>query len=668
MALAGAPPAFGADSVPVFERSDFLTDTDPAYLSNGLIGIRPGPIPLLPSPAYAAGFVYPHPQHRVECLSPAPYPLTTDIRVNGTGLLGHPEAAQPQLQRLDMNTAELSTRFVLEGAGGLRVDVQVVQFASRSIPSVLWQEIRLTPSAAMRIEVVPQLVFDRIPGTLSTTPLPARAEVELAALFHSAENLSRLGIAVRVQPDRRFTHLEGSHVYTLEASGGDEYTFVTLASLVSSFYHTEPEEQAIRMANWALQTGPENLREKNRASWRDLWRSRVVIDGDRDDQRVLDAGFFYLHSSLHRSNLNGMPPFGLSQSEHYFGHSFWDTESWSFLPVLLAAPDTAESLLDLRVRSLPAVHRAAGLFGYRGLQFPWEAAPTRGQETTPVFAATGWAEQHIVPDVALAFWQHAMATGDPDFLRQKAWPVLRGVAQWIESRGEVTQRGFEIHNIMGPNEAANGLNNSAYVNLACRMAMTAAVECAHGVGFNAPAAWTRIANSLYLPIDGRGVLMTSEGSADNAFADLSFLEVFSVALNPDVVRRTFEAFRREPRREHTIGFATAAVAGLTAKLGDRQRAAELFRQSWAPFWLEPYGMIREAVTQNYGCFLTDYGSILQTAMLDFTGIRIADGQWSKYDATLPSNWRSIDIGRIYVRGEPKSVSAQHGRKARISNV
>ncbi|MES1258938.1 MAG: hypothetical protein ABUS51_10925 [Acidobacteriota bacterium] len=663
MALA-AHRAWGADTVPVFERNTFSTPADPAYLSNGLIGIRPGPVPLLPAPAYTAGFVYPHPQYQVECLSPAPYPLTTDIRVNGISILDRPETARPQSQRLDMNTGELTSHFVIEG-GGARLNVHVLQFASRSVPSVLGQQIQLEPAGPLRIEIAPSLSFKGIPGTLSNTALPERAETEGAVLFHSSANLSHLGLALRVQADKRLTRAGDAVAFSIAAHGGEQISFVSLASLVSSFYHVEPQQQAIRMANWALQTGFENLRAQNRAAWRDLWRSRVVIDGDRDDQRVLDSAFYYLHSSLHRSNLNGMPPFGLSQSEHYFGHSFWDTETWSFLPVLLAAPETAASLLDFRIRSIPAVRRTTMLFGYRGLQFPWEAAPTAGEETTPVFAATGWAEQHVVPDVALAFWQYALATGDAEFLRQKAWPVLQGVAEWIESRGEETPRGFEIHNIMGPNEDANGLNNSAYVNLACRMAMTAAAECARRLGLNAPASWARIGGSLYLPIDRRGVLTTSEAAPGNAFADISFLEPFGVPLDAGLVRRTFEAFRGAPRVEHTIGFATAAVAGLTAKLGDRQRAAELFRQAWAPFWMEPYGMIREAAAQDYGCFLTDYGSILQTAMLGFTGIRIGDGEWNKYEATLPANWKAIGIERIYVRGEPKSVTAEHGQKARI---
>lgn len=152
------------------------------------------------------------------------------------------------------------------------------------------------------------------------------------------------------------------------------------------------------------------------SSWSDLWKGRVKITGDAESQRVLDSAFFYLHSSLHPSSKNGMAPFGLSESAYYGGHSFWDTESWSLLPVTIATPATAKSLLEFRVRGLKNAKRLAALYGYRGAQSPWEASPTDGTDVTPTFAGTGWEEQHVSPDVALGFWEYQMATGDQDFL------------------------------------------------------------------------------------------------------------------------------------------------------------------------------------------------------------------------------------------------------------
>jgi trehalose/maltose hydrolase-like predicted phosphorylase len=335
---------------------------------------------------------------------------------------------------------------------------------------------------------------------------------------------------------------------------------------------------------------------------------------------------------------------------------------------LLSSPQTAESLLRFRLRGLPAAKKVAGLFGYRGAQFPWEAAPLNGEEVTPVFASTGWAEQHVVPDVALAFWHYQLATADEEFLKEATWPVLRAAAEWIESRGVTTQRGFEIRNIMGPDETSNGLDNSAYVTLACRMVMKASIRCAQMMGMSAPERWQTIVRRMYLPVNTDGVLTIAEGSSNDAFGDISYLFPFDVDLDQAVIKRTCQAFRDRKESAVGIGFAVAAASALVAVMGDRKAANELFRLSWQPYWLEPFGMIREVSSQTYGCFLTDYGAILQTAMLGFTGIRVSESDWNKYDVTLPENWKSIEIERIYVRGEQKHVIARHGSKARIVDI
>jgi hypothetical protein len=68
-------------------------------------------------------------------------------------------------------------------------------------------------------------------------------------------------------------------------------------------------------------------------------------------------------------------------------------------------------------------------------------------------------------------------------------------------------------------------------------------------------------------------------------------------------------------------------------MGDRQLTVRLFRDSWNPVWLEPFGMAREIPTQSHGCFLTNMGALLQTAMIGFTGIRVAEAEWNTHEAT-----------------------------------
>jgi trehalose/maltose hydrolase-like predicted phosphorylase len=453
--------------------------------------------------------------------------------------------------------------------------------------------------------------------------------------------------------------------------------------MVSELYHPEPPLEAIRLASWGSLLGFERLRSDNRAAWADLWKSRVKVIGDADAQRVLDAAFFYLHSSLHASTRTGMPPFGLSQFAYYYGHSFWDTETWSLLPVTLAAPATARSLLDYRVRGLEYAKRQAALYGYRGAQFPWEASPTAGFETTPTFAGTGWGEQHATPDVALGFWEYQLATNDQSFLQEGTWPVLKAVAEWIESRGVYTDRGFEIQHIMGPDEGVPNINNVSYMNMACKMVVTAAIRCGQMVGAHTPSSWGKIRDTFVLPIDNSKKIVLPYDNppppASNSYSmeQLDILTVHDDPIDTELLRKT-HAFEEGVRRERqaaspagsyfSIGFSEAAVSATAAFLGDKQRALELFHQSWKNVWLEPYGMIRETPSQDYGCFITNYGSLLQTAMLGYTGLRVSEGDWRKYPASLPAGWSRIEIDRIFVKGEAKQLVATDGAPARLLGI
>ena len=678
-----------ASGPPKFLAEDFSKVFDPAYLSNGLIGIRPGPNPLARAQTCTSGFDFVHPAHKVECLSPGPYPLQTDIRVGGVSLLKRPELVKIRRQTLDTATGELLTQMEFTPSAGVRFDLEILQFASRSVPSLVCQQIRVIPSADTEIEFVPTIDSTGVPGRIDFTQAPERTQIDLVAGFESAGGLSKLGIALWIltpegQPQKQPSSSTDSRVarsYTLKARSNEPTRFQTIAAAVSDLYHPEPPLEAIRMASWGTLLGFDTLRAQNRAAWAELWKSRVKVTGDADAQRVLDAAFFYLHSSLHSSTRTGMPPFGLSQSAYYYGHSFWDTETWSLLPITLAAPATAKSLLEFRLRGLDYAQRLAALYGYRGAQFPWEASPIKGFETTPTFAGTGWGEQHVTPDVALGFWEYQLATNDQNFLRDASWPVLRAVAEWIESRGTFTNRGFEIQNIMGPAEDVPNVTNVSYMNLACKMVLSAAIRCAQLAGAAAPNSWSKIRDAFVLPIDkSKNIMLPYDNPpapSNPAYStgNLDMLALHDPPLPPELLRSTHDAeelIRRQraaaaakTQPDFIIGFADAALSATAAFLGEKRAALEHFHSSWKSVWLEPFGMIRETPGQDYGCFLTNYGSLLQTAMLGFTGLRVAEGDWRKYPASLPAGWSKIEIDRIFVRGEAKRLVATDGAHAQL---
>src|SRR5207302_6137248 len=195
---------------------------------------------------------------------------------------------------------------------------------------------------------------------------------------------------------------------------------------------------------------------------------------------------------------------------HYYrGQVMWDIETFVFPAILLTDPKAADSLLYYRNERLHAARRNAALNGYRGLQLPWASGPRHGEEMIRVSAPLITLEQHVSFSVALAFARYAHVSGDLDFLRERAWPILEGVATWIESRVERTQRGYEIRRVIGiAEQREDPIDNCAYVNMAAILTLREAASAARRLGRDPSDAerWTRLADRIFVPTDGDVIL------------------------------------------------------------------------------------------------------------------------------------------------------------------
>src|SRR4051794_6286729 len=97
--------------------NDSGRDDLPAYVSNGIIGLRVLDIPLLPGVVLVNGFTGLHPTAMVESAARAPDPLVGDIGINGVWFSTSPQHARFTQQRYDFATGELETRFAYSADG-----------------------------------------------------------------------------------------------------------------------------------------------------------------------------------------------------------------------------------------------------------------------------------------------------------------------------------------------------------------------------------------------------------------------------------------------------------------------------------------------------------------------------------------------------------------------
>jgi trehalose/maltose hydrolase-like predicted phosphorylase len=173
--------------------------------------------------------------------------------------------------------------------------------------------------------------------------------------------------------------------------------------------------RATRLSEMARARGYASLAAESRRMWQRRWGTDILIEGDPALQKVVRSMLFYLLCSADSGTSLGIPPMGLS-SAGYYGHIFWDSDTWMFPSLLVTHPDVAHSLVAFRARTLPAARANAKANGFRGAMYPWEA-DERGDETTPHFAVqNARSEIHVNGDVALAQWQYYLATGDSAWL------------------------------------------------------------------------------------------------------------------------------------------------------------------------------------------------------------------------------------------------------------
>src|SRR5207244_30334 len=221
----------------------------------------------------------------------------------------------------------------------------------------------------------------------------------------------------------------------------------------------QPLAVASRRVEEARSRGYDSLAADNARAWARRWETDIVLDGNPALQRVVRSMLFYLLCSADSGTALGIPPMGLS-SAGYYGHIFWDSDTWVFPALVLTHPDVARSMVDFRARTLPAARKNARANGYRGAQYPWEADEI-GSETTPHFAAqNASSEIHVNGDVALAQWQYYLATGDSSWLARTGFPVIGATADFWVSRANYDSTGdrYHIRNVVSVAEGLIGVH------------------------------------------------------------------------------------------------------------------------------------------------------------------------------------------------------------------
>jgi trehalose/maltose hydrolase-like predicted phosphorylase len=662
----------------------------PPYLSNGVLGVRFATFPHLPGTTMVSGFAGIHPDDGVEGFARAPYALATDLALDGVWASQAPEWCRLIDQHYDFASGELLTRWTFR-VDGVTATVETLVFCPRTVPSLGAADVTVRLDGPADVALSAGLDPKGVPGFGDNHAQPQdqgpNEGVDGRLRWHSGGDISRLGMAYTTafagdstaerSTATRDENGRFSTTYRVRARTDRRYRLSLLTAVVPELSHARPDEQAGRLAAVGAKRTLDGLRRDNRAAWDDLWRGRIVIDGaDRRWQGITDASLFYLLSSTHSASLASTSLFGLAywpDYDYYHGHVMWDIETFTVPPLLLLAPDAAHALLDYRFRHLSAAHHNAAMHGWRGAMYPWESCPEHGEESTP--GARPYTEDHVSADIALAFAGYVNATGDSDYARRIAWPVLRSVAEFIVSRVARTKRGYEILDTVGPREFYTPVDNNAYTNMSAAMSLEAATDCATLLDETAPALWREIADRLVLPRDRRrGAILNHDGARlrePQGGVPEGAAGLFPVGYRTDPAT-ALATYRYAAIEQAPLYVGAPMLSALTpvyaARAGEPALARELLERGYGDFinepFLEPdeYPRSRDDRPRASPMF-ANLSGYLTGLMYGFTGLRLGPGSpesWAVDPVRLPEGWRRVDIERVWVRGQAHSLTAQAG--------
>lgn len=673
-------------------------DALPAYVSNGLVGLRVRENPLIAGMCIVSGFVGEHHEKRIEAAVAGPYPLGGDIALNGLWAGDQPLAFEPVDQAYDFATAELTSRLRLR-LGGRTAEVEIVTFASRTHPTVVCQEVTVEVDAACDLMVRSRIDTNDLRGRMVErrldTPGEPDAVCDGSILWESEGALGRLGLAMITVVNHEAGRTQEpwdalgplSTTWTQRAVKGRRLRFQTLVSLVPDVMHRQPHRQAVRMIAAAGDLGFDELRRRNRAVWRDLWKGRIrLIGADRKWQAMADAAVFYLNSSAHAASPSSTSIYGLASwrnYHYYFGHVMWDVDAFCIPPLTLMQPDAARAMLDFRTRGLPAARMNAQLLGRLGLQFPWEAGPARGEEAAPGGAGASAREDHINLHVARAFAWYADVTGDERFLKEDAWPVLSGVADWFADRVDRTRGGFDLREGGGPAERAETDDNDAMTLMAARIMLERTERAAGVVGLPARDRWREVAGGLRLPMRADGAIASHDdyrSSEEKGATPSPLMGLFPywADVDPETMQKTLTFYLGLWKDYVGAPMLPALYGTWAAWAGDRALSLKLLDEGYARY---QYGRFQQTLEYRLdkvsdgvasGPFFANMGGFLTGLLFGLPGLKISEldpSEWASRPVVLPEGWEAIECDRLVVRGRAARLVARQGdKRARLEFV
>lgn len=714
----------------------------PTYLANGYWSMASSLLGTAPTPAQMIGVMD---YTATDVSRPAALPSWNEIDYfdGAQWLNAHPVSRRTHTdyaQTLDMRDGQLDTRYRWRSTAHV-TDVAVTSFVSQSDPHLAAVSLLITPRFSgpirlrftLRSTPAPRRLplaemnaaqFGAAAAAAQRTDLVTGGDRDaiwyLGQVLRTAQggDLDRntlwmegraiggraiaLGAAIAVAPNLALPHTtrrQDGDAVTLEVEGrvhsGRAYRFTKFVAASAEGWpgagspaerragrpgSPRPGELDAAAAARARSAELEALRAAHEAAWHGLWTSDIVVGGNPELQRTIHSDLFYLLENS--TPQTSWPASACGFSGNYFGHVFWDNDFWVFPALLLLHPERAQSLIAFRQRTLPEALERARSHGFAGAMYPWEADPASGTDVTPKFAIeNAEREIHVNGAVALAQWQYYLASGDREWLRDRAFPVIAAVADFWASRVtyDSAKQRYELLNVMSPEEDYAHVNNEIYTNVVAHGSLLAAVAAARVLGRAPGPRWAEVADALYLPTAGdHGRYDDFDPSTPHdkttswMATSVPMLSIPAVGFNPDADTRSgllqHSLAAISPMRGRANQMILMMLAIQAAQAGDAGYFDDFIggRDAVDPYLKPPFNVRSETPQNNSVYLLATSGGFIQAFMFGLSGLRIeADGLVERFSPTLPRQLTSLKLVHLTFRGERVDVTLKRLPSGRV---
>ena len=452
---------------------------------------------------------------------------------------------------LDLRAGVLRREVEWQSPSGQRIKVSTVRMVSltqRSIVAIHYEVEALDSDA--RVVIQSELVAnEHVPAQSKDPRVAAILESPLEPVEHDGQG-TRAWLLHRTRSSRLQMSAAMDHTFDTDdppkvqlvvhpdwarvtagtvLQPGECLSFTKFVAYGWSSQRTVPalRDQVDAALTGAINAGWDKLVQDQRTALDIFWDGAdVIIEGDPVVQQAVRFALFHTYQAAARAEQRAIPAKGLT-GPGYDGHAFWDTEMF-VLPVLMAtAPHSAADALRWRHSTLDLARERARTMTLAGAAFPWRTI--RGQECSGYWPA-GAAAFHVNADIATAAWRYVMWTGDADFERDTALPILVETARlWMSLGYHGADDCFHIDGITGPDEYSAIVDDNVYTNLMAKVNLTAAADAAErwtdeaaalDVDHDELTAWRLAAAVVAVPYDDdRGVHRQDKDFTDHDLWD-----------------------------------------------------------------------------------------------------------------------------------------------------